>query len=88
MEAQERHRIKTRLPRTAVKVSKNQIKDEMGKLGVEFNSDSDDEVMNVAGNDVNFGSSAIVSDQSDYMGLCYHRNTLARLDRGVKLADL
>lgn len=44
LEAQERHRIKSRLPRTAEKVSKKRMKSEMGNLGVEFNSDSDDEV--------------------------------------------
>ena len=44
MEAQERHRYKTRLPRTAEKFSKNQMKSELGDLGVEFNSDQEDEV--------------------------------------------
>ena len=44
MEAQERHRIKSRLPRTAEKVSKQRLKSEMSDLGIEFNSDSDDEV--------------------------------------------
>lgn len=44
MEAQERHRYKTRLPRTAEKFDKNQMKSELGDLGVEFNPDTEDEV--------------------------------------------
>ncbi|XP_067934692.1 GTP-binding protein 4-like [Watersipora subatra] len=43
MEAQERHRLKTRLPRPALKVSRKRLKSEMSNLGVEFNSDSEDE---------------------------------------------
>jgi len=43
MEAQERHRYKTRLPRTAEKFDKNQMKSELGDLGVEFNPDTEDE---------------------------------------------
>jgi len=41
-EAQERHRIKTRLPRTAEKMSGKKLKSQMNDLGVEL--ESDDEV--------------------------------------------
>lgn len=43
-EAQERHKLKTRLPRTAEKLDKQRMKSELGDLGIEFDSDAEDEV--------------------------------------------